>query len=288
MKNFSFFSIAILFAFSGFSQTRSQNRAFLGVYGNYNVPLFQFLNRHYQWGPGLEIQYLTRKFTPFKNKDYSLRFGLSYQVSGMGEDHLQAFLPNYYSSGRQVFKNTYSTVNLSSRITYEKNKIFKPFAEIFIGAAEFDSEMSLYANELSSSSIYNSNGYVSGELINNSPFVFGLSAGYSIQLAKFFIIDTKVTYTQGNKSITFIDLNNLSYNGVTYDYHKNQAFPSLITVQLGLLFRIPYIPIKATHYTSSSPHQTYPTYQNNNNTYHQNNNNNTPPPNRDSPVRKRD
>lgn len=286
MKKFSIFSIAMLIAFSGFSQNRSQNRAFLGIYGNYNVPLFQFLNRHYQSGPGLEIQYLTRKFTPFKNKDYSLRFGLSYQVSGMGEDQFQVFLPNYSSSGRQVFKNTYSSVNLSSRITNEKNKIFKPFVEIFIGAAEFDSEMSLYANELSSNSVYNSNGYVSGELINNSPFVYGLSAGYSIQLAKFFMIDTKITYTEGNKSITFIDLNHLSYNGITYDYQKNNAFPSLITLQIGLFFRIPYIPIKATHYPSSSPH-TYPTYQNNNNTYHKNNTT-TPPPNRDSPVRKRD
>ncbi|WP_028980144.1 hypothetical protein [Sporocytophaga myxococcoides] len=228
--------IIILFLFFipalSFAQENIINRAFLGVNGNYFVPIFGFQRENYKSGPGISFSYLSKKLPVFKQLPYSLRIGANVGVSGQGS---RDFNLTAHDSLRSVqrFYNTFSYFTLLGRFTFEKNKIFKPYLELSFGLGNFSSHESISRN-LNPSFYSKPRGNY-----QESMSVFGISAGYLIQVTEWFMIDAKITYYQGTKKTAFTDLDHFSYSTPYYYHTKREAVPSLISAQLGLLFRVP-------------------------------------------------
>lgn len=245
------FHISFFLPTLSFAQENTVNRAFLGGYGNYLVPIFGFYRENYKAGPGLSFIYLSRKLPVFNQLPYSLRIGAAVEVSEQGNRYFKSTAGDSLKS-TQRFYNTFSYLSLLGRFTFEKNRILKPYFELSFGLGTFSSH-----ERISNNMHIPLNNRPRGDY-RESMAVFGISAGYLLQVTDWFIVDAKVTYYQGTQKTPFTDLDHFSYSAPFYNHIKREAVPSLISAHLGLLFRMP----RASFYASpsySSPRPSYST-----------------------------
>lgn len=223
----------------GSRKPRPANGAYLGVYGYGCAPLFQLAREQYKSGYGFSIGYLSRTFVLSEPKQITWRAGAAFGISGHGARSFPVvFDDSLHTPGKQSFGSSYFSLDARVRCTWERNKTWKPYGELFFGLGTF-----------SSYERFSLSSYVKAGPDGNYStgiFIFGLAGGCMLRLSNAFWIDSKIAFTQGASSVAFSDPNAFTFNGTLYQHTERRAVPSLLTIQLGLVFRIPYIPLQLT------------------------------------------
>lgn len=242
MKRTFYLLLLYLLSFAAIAQDnshkpRSANGAYLGIYGYGCIPLFKLARANYAPGYGFSLAYLSRTFTLSEPKQITWRAGAAFGISGHGSKSFPVvFDDSLHTPGKQSFGSNYFSLDARIRCTFERNKTLKPYGELFLGLGTF-----------SSYEKYSLNGYVKAGPDGNYSkgiFIFGLAGGCMTRLSNAFWIDTRIAFTQGASSVTFSDPDLFNFNGTLYQHTERTAVPSLLTIQLGLVFRIPYIPFQ--------------------------------------------
>lgn len=236
-KMFAWIAAAILFsAYPVKAQKPEVNRSYFGLYGYYSIPLFQLAAKNYKWGPGIAVAYLSRRF-PIDSQKYSLRLGVLAGISGQGNTTLHIPGTTSSTSGTQSFWNNYRSLNFLTRFTLEEKKRFKPYADLFIGSSTFSSQRDMNVNDTLSTQ----NDLAKKTVYSTALFNYGIGVGYIWRISEGFMMDARISFTQGHKIVSFIDLDKFSYDDNIHRFQprERKAIPSLLTVQIGILFWVP-------------------------------------------------